>query len=135
MISAVDSSVLIDIFSDDTRFRERSLIAVRRCLAEGRLIACDIVWAEATAGFSDPTAGRQALAAIPVAFAPLDAEAAETAGRAWRDYKARGGSRDRIVSDFLIGAHAVHHADRLLTRDRGFHRRAFADLEILDPMV
>jgi hypothetical protein len=38
-----------------------------------------------------------------------------------------------VVADFLVGAHALAQADRLLTRDRGFHRRAFAGLVIVDP--
>jgi predicted nucleic acid-binding protein len=44
-----------------------------------------------------------------------------------------GGTRERVIADFLIGAHAMAKADRLLTRDRGFYRRYFKDLTVLDP--
>jgi predicted nucleic acid-binding protein len=37
------------------------------------------------------------------------------------------------VPDLIIGAHAAARAERLLTRDRGFYRSAFAKLTILDP--
>ena len=40
-----------------------------------------------------------------------------------------------IVPDFLIGAHAMECADALVTRDRGFMRRWFSDLKIVDPSV
>jgi predicted nucleic acid-binding protein len=40
-----------------------------------------------------------------------------------------------VIADFLVGAHAVEQADRLLARDRGFHRLAFAGLAIVDPSV
>jgi len=63
----------------------------------------------------------------------LDVDAARTAGVAWADYRRRGGSRKRVIADFLIGAHALAYADRLLTRDRGFYRSYFSGLEIFDP--
>jgi predicted nucleic acid-binding protein len=41
--------------------------------------------------------------------------------------------RERVIADFLVAAHASVHADRLLTRDRGFYRSRFRTLRILDP--
>jgi len=55
------------------------------------------------------------------------------AGAAWVEYRRRGGTRERLIADFLIGAHARVRADRLLTRDRGFLRSHFAGLDIVDP--
>jgi len=133
VITAVDTSVLLDVFTDDPSFRERSLAALRQSLAEGQLVACEIVWAEVAAAFADLSAAQRALDAIPVTFSGLDMESAARAGAAWRAYRRRGGTRERIISDFLIGAHALGRADRLLTRDRGFHRLAFKELEIMDP--
>ncbi len=133
MITAVDTNVLIDIFAADSTFGRGSLAAVSQCTLEGRLIATDIVWAELAAVFPDAEDAAAALDVLGVDFSPVDRSSAEAAGGAWRTYRAGGGSRTRLVADFLIGAHAFHQADRLLTRDRGFYRTYFAGLEIVDP--
>ena len=43
-------------------------------------------------------------------------------------YRRSGGPRERIISDFLIGAHAAAEADTFLTRDRGFYAKYFPEL-------
>jgi len=40
-----------------------------------------------------------------------------------------------VAADFLIGAHALRQADRLLTRDHGFYRTCFNGLRVLDPSL
>jgi predicted nucleic acid-binding protein len=102
-------------------------------LAEGALVACEAVWAETAAAFSDSDKFRRAMAALPVAFAGVSEATAIKAAEAWRRYRAHRGPRSRIAGDFLIGSHALSAADRLLTRDRGFYRRYFAGLKVLDP--
>ena len=133
MITAVDSNVLIDVLGADPVFGLRSKAALSRSRAEGALIVCEIVWSEVMAAFPDPGATESALARFAIDYSETGPAAATAAGVSWRAYRQSGGPRERLVPDFLVAAHAVHHADRLLTRDRGFHRKAFAGLEILDP--
>jgi predicted nucleic acid-binding protein len=125
--------VLLDVFGADPTFGPSSRTALAQCIQQGQIVACDVVWAETAASFPTPTAAAEAMHRIDVRFSPLDEPAALGAATAWRTYRRSGGSRTRVVADFLIAAHAQTHADRLLTRDRGFYRSQFADLAIVDP--
>lgn len=133
MITAIDTSVLLDVFTADPTFGARSKSALRRCIREGRTVACEVVFAEVACAFATGAEARRAMQDLGVDFEPLGLEAAVLAGEAFRTYRARGGSRERVIADFLIGAHAQERSHRLLTRDRGFHRRYFAALTVLDP--
>ena len=133
MITALDTNVLLDLFGADERYGEVSAAAVRTCSAEGRLIACEVVWAELGSVFPRREDAADALSRLEVDFSAVEQETALDAGETWREYRRRGGTRARLVADFLVGTHAARQADRLLTRDRGFYRSYFADLTILDP--
>lgn len=133
MITAVDTNVLIDVFGADATFGRSSQKALRERLQLGGLVACDVVWAEVRAAFDAAIDAREAMDRISVQFDPVGQDAALAAGEAWREYRKRGGPRDRVIADFLIGAHASVRGIRLLTRDRGFYERYFASLEIIDP--
>jgi predicted nucleic acid-binding protein len=134
MITAVDTNVLLDVFGADPTFGAASRGALRTAIQMGALIASEVVWAETVARFSSEERAAEMLDRLRVRFVPSDAAAASAAGQAWRDYRRDGGARrERIVADFLVGAHALAHADRLLTRDRRFYGARFKGLEILDP--
>ena len=133
MITAIDTNVLIDIFGADPIYGLQSKEAFRSCVQQGALLACDVVWAEVTALFPTVTTAQKALTDLGVGYSPLEVDAALQAGRMWKAYRAKGGKRTRMVADFLIGAHALHQADALLTRDRGFYRTGMPSLTIIDP--
>ncbi len=133
MITAVDTNILLDILGAGEPFGPPSMSAMRRCIAEGAVVACDVVWAETVAWFSSLAAFEEAMTQMRVRFEPVVPAAAAAAGTAWREYRATGGPRRRLVADFIVGAHAMVVADRLLTRDRGFFRRYFTELRVLDP--
>jgi predicted nucleic acid-binding protein len=132
MITAVDSSVLLDVLVAGAPHAERSYAALREARDSGRMIACPVVWAEVRAVFTR-NKDIQALVEAGIEFDPLDRASAELAGRMWRNYRRRGGRRSRTVADFLVAAHAQARADVLLSRDRGFARKYFSSLKVITP--
>lgn len=129
----MDTNVLLDVFLPDPAFGPASARALRKAIGEGSLIACDVVWAEVSAHFESRQATDQALGELGVDFSAPTVFSAVEAGVVQREYRRRGGTRERVIADFLIGAHAQIAADRLLTRDRGFFRSYFPGLTAVDP--
>ena len=132
MITAVDSSVLLDVLCDDPGFAVRSAAALRRVMQEGRIIVSEPVVAEIGPALKED-ALRGFLSDWGMELVPGTIETALLAGKNFSTYLGRGGKRGRVVTDFLIGAHAALLSDRLLARDRGYFRDYFKSLVLLEP--
>jgi predicted nucleic acid-binding protein len=135
VITAIDSSILLDIILNDPTFKAPSTAALEDAGDKGRLIVCEVVWAELRAAITEADEMFAIMEEIGVHFEPMGLLHADIAGDIWRTYRQRGGKRERILPDFMIGAHAIASEARLLTRDRGFFRRYFVDhgLVIVEP--
>jgi predicted nucleic acid-binding protein len=133
MISGVDSSVILDVLTDDAKFARQSEQILRATSAEGQLVICECVLAEIYPALGSVENCEVFLADWNLRFIPSSRESAELAGATFVDYLSRGGSHRRVVADFLIAAHAQVETDRLITRDRGFTRNYFRSLVVLSP--
>lgn len=128
MITAIDTSVLLDLFVADAPDQAESQQRFRAARSEGAVIICDIVYAEMVPAFEERERLDAALREIGVHRSPIDSDIAWESGRRWMRYRRAGGPRTRILADFLIGAHALVAAEVFLTRDRGFYETYFPDL-------
>ena len=128
MITAVDTSVLLDVFLPDERYGEQSKGWLRTAYDAGAIVVCDIVYAELVPAFRDRSLLDRALREINATTSPIDTTIAHEAGLRWMRYRQAGGPRSRIITDFLIGAHALAVAESFLSRDRGFHATYFPEL-------
>ena len=134
MRSAVDSSLLLDILLPDPTFGPASAALLRKAIDSGVVVACEIVWAEVRASFSNDEKFNHAITKLQIQFDAAENDAAQLAGALWRQYRSlKESAREHLIPDFLVGAHALFQADVLLTRDRGFYRRYFSKLKLLDP--
>lgn len=114
--TVVDSSVLLDVFTDDPHWGAWSRAQLTEAAQRGALVLNAIVLAEVAPRFTRLEALRAALPSMAV-IEELPAAGAFLAGHAHSAYRRAGGTRRAVLPDFLIGAHAAVTGRPLLTRD------------------
>ncbi len=135
---AVDSSVVVDLLGRDDR-AEAAEDALRRALALGPVVACDVVVAEVVAGLGYGSDLLETLEIAGILFSPTELRSAIRAGEMQRRYKQRLKTEkpaehvQRSVPDFLVGAHALLQCSGLITRDENFFRHYFKGLRVIVP--
>jgi predicted nucleic acid-binding protein len=132
-VIAVDSSVLLDVLTDDPRFADASESCLGEALAHNDLVVCDAVVAEVQTLLETRDTAMDTLALLGLRYLPTTEQAAVRAGHMQRRFRDRGGRRERVVADFLIGAHALLQCSGLITRDDGFFRDYFKGLKVIVP--
>ena len=155
MITAIDTNILLDILIPDAPHGDVSEDSLIKSLEAGSVVISEAVYAELAAHFPAQEKMERFIEETGLHRCPSGADALYLAGKAWREYMhrradsavchscgtaqdfhcVRCGSlfrpRQHVVADFLIGAHASIHADRLLTRDRGYYRTYFPGLRLI----
>ena len=129
----VDSNVLLDIATNDSAWFDWSSQALESVANESPLAINAIIYAEVSIGFQRI---EDLEAAIPSSLFRRDAlpfEAAFLAGKAFLQYRRRGGGRLTPLPDFYIGAHAAVGGFRLLTRDPRRYQTYFPSVELIAP--
>jgi predicted nucleic acid-binding protein len=114
--TVVDSSVLLDVFTEDPRWLGWSERRLTEAAARGSLVVNAVVIAEIAPRFSRIEALRAALPPM-LLLEEVPVAAAFLAGHAHAEYRRAGGPREAVLPDFLIGAHAAVTGRPLLTRD------------------
>ena len=132
MIVAADTNILLDVLGQSA-FAESSWAALRAVRASGSVVVCEVVLAEVAAQFAEVAGLERFLETTNIETVATSVAACHEAGLRWRKYaRGRGNPRrDRIIADFMVGAHALHHANALHSRDLGVYRTCFADLKLL----
>jgi predicted nucleic acid-binding protein len=156
MISAIDTNILLDILIPDKRYAESSKNLVEKFKEKGKLQICGIVYSELASQFPLSEELELFLQDTGINLQHSNRESLSIAGERWKKYAAGRSQllqcgvcgrklsiecpqcgniiscRQHIISDFIIGANALAHADLLLSRDRGYYKTYFKDLVVKD---
>lgn len=130
MVTSVDTNILLDIFLPDPEHGEQSLAYLEKAYSQGALVICNVVYAELVPQFPNKKLLDSTLKKIGIDVIAINDDAAFLAGTLWKEYRKKVKSRNRIITDFLIGAFSKEQCDRFLTRDRGFYKEYFKDLKL-----
>jgi predicted nucleic acid-binding protein len=128
----VDSNVLLDVLTEDSSWFSWSSEQLMS-LAESRALKINpIIYAEISVGFDRIELLNETLPS-ELLWSPLPREAAFLAGKAFVQYRRRGGTRLNVLPDFFIGAHAAVKNMILLTRDVARYKTYFPTLAVIHP--
>jgi predicted nucleic acid-binding protein len=130
--TAVDSSALLLVLRRQPGW-EAWREVLTKAAAEGLLLISPVVFAECASGYPSPAVACERFEAIQLHYDPFTPEAAYLAGRTFLQYRSEGGPRETLIPDFLIAAHAAVQADRLAATDRGYLRRYFPRIPLVNP--
>lgn len=129
----VDTNVLLDLRDCDARWEPWSARAVAIARLDGAVVTSTITIGELATRGGELVDLQDLCATFGVQPLPLSVEAGYRAGKAQRDYRQRGGKRDKLLADFLIGGQASAIGAQLLTRDPRVYRTYFPELTLITP--
>lgn len=132
-MTLVDTNVLLDIATNDPHCADWSLEKLDAAAARGPIVINAVVYAEFTVGFRRIEEVDSVLAEVGIEIADTPREALFLAGKAFQQYRVRGGARSGVLPDLFIGAHAAVAQIPLLTRDPRRYRSYFPTVALIAP--
>lgn len=129
----VDSNVLIDVLEDDSEWAAWSLAQLHAQSQIHALAINPIIYAEISCAFARIEELDRVVAQLQLEVLELPRPALFLAGKAFIQYKRAKGTRQNVLPDFFIGAHAAVTQTAILTRDASRYRTYFPTVEVIAP--
>lgn len=131
MTTFVDTNVVIDAL-DPTAARH-GWAKQKLAEADQPLVLCDIVFSEFSVGLGSVEATNAAISELALERVQFSDAALFKAGKAFAEYRKRGGTKSNVLSDFLIGAIADDEGAPLLTANARDFTNYFPQLTLICP--
>jgi predicted nucleic acid-binding protein len=129
----VDTNVLVDVLQNDPQWADWSIGQLRAQAQLHELAINPVIYAELSLSFSTFESLDRVVATMELAMHEVPRPALFLAGKAYLQYRRRGGGKAQVLPDFFIGAHAAVEGWPLLTRDASRFRTYFPRLEVIAP--
>lgn len=132
-MTLVDSDVLLDLVAGEQEWTAWSKAQLESAAARGPLVINDIIYAAVSARFAAFEVLDAYLDDVEIDVVPIPRAALFLAGKIFLKYRASGGVRTGVLSDFFIGAHAAVLKIPILTRDVRRYRSYFPTVALITP--
>lgn len=129
----VDTNVLIDVLEDDPVWADWSIEQMRAQSKIHNLVINPVIYAELSQTFSTFEALNEVVEEMGLLMQEVPRPALFLAGKAFVRYRKVGGSKNNVLADFFIGAHAAVKRLPLLTRDAKRYRSYFPSVQLVVP--
>ena len=129
----VDTNVLVDVLEDDPEWADWSIGQLRTQSRVHRLVINPVIYAELSLTFSTVEALDEVLAGMQLPVVEMPRPALFLAGKAFAQYRRRGGTKGNVLADFFIGAHAAVAGWPILTRDGRRYQSYFPTVNLVMP--
>jgi len=129
----VDTNVLVDVLEDDPDWAEWSISQLRSQSKVHRLIINSIIYSELSLTFSAVEAMDETLGFMEIPMVEIPKAALFLAGKAFVQYRRKGGTKTNVLGDFFIGAHAAVSGLPVLTRDVRRYAHYFPSVRLVSP--
>jgi predicted nucleic acid-binding protein len=129
----VDTDVLLDVLQDDPKWAPWSQGQLESAALTDRLAINSVIYSELSMAFQRIEELEQVISYAKLVVEPIPREALFLAGKVFLDYRRRKGSKQRVLPDFRIGAHAAVSKYSILTRDVGRYSSYFPTVSLVTP--
>jgi predicted nucleic acid-binding protein len=129
----VDTNVLLDIFQNDPEWALWSQKQLDAVSVTERLAINPVIYSELSIAFARIEELEAVLAEATLTVEAIPREALFLAGKAFLAYRRARGTKQSVLPDFYIGAHAAVMQYPLLTRDVTRYRSYFPGISLICP--